>query len=180
MDFSPNTIQVNALLLLFVFDKMDIPLTEQSALEICYCRQTLMEYMDYKTAFGLCTEKKWIVEMPDAASPNANNYFMLTDNGRMCLASMYTMIPSSLRAEVVDYVNANRMQHRRMQEYLASYVMNPDGSYTVTLKIAEPAQTIVEVRIAVPDRATAKVMEERWCEKAPLAYTALREILFDN
>ena len=97
----------------------------------------------------------------------------------MCLSHFYTRIPSSLRAEITDYIKENRMSFRRKQEYFRNYYKNADGSYTVQLKIMDPTQTMLEIKLNVSNRHVAKLVYNKWEEKAAQIFYSLHEQLID-
>jgi len=175
-----NNYPINALVLLFIFDKMDIPLTENTIIEMCSSRNSWISYMDCKQAFSQILDKKWICAVEGSGQSSVGEvHFTMTADGRMCLAHLYYNIPSSLRAQIVDYVNSNRMYFRRMQEYFADYSPNPDGSFTVILRITDPTRPLIEIVLSVDSRAAAKALHDKWQQKAPQVYTALHEILIE-
>ena len=92
MDFvADNT--VNKLILLFVLDKMDIPLTETSILEICASQNSWVNYMDCKDLLYQLLTAKFIYK------PNTTNNesrYNITVAGRECLSQFFTKIPAVL------------------------------------------------------------------------------------
>ena len=59
MDFVSNS-TVNKLILLFVMDKMEIPLTENSILDICSSRNNWLNYMECKELLYQLLETKFL------------------------------------------------------------------------------------------------------------------------
>ena len=57
--------------------------------------------------------------------------------------------------------------------------MNKDGTYTVFLKIVEPSQPILELKLVVPNRQTAKDIYRKWEEKAGIVYATVYHCLVD-
>lgn len=166
---------VNALILLFVFDKMDIPLTENTIAEMVCSLNNWINYMDYKQALNTLIEKDWIE--PTAQHTDGDAYYTLTVDGRVCLSHLFFNIPSHTRAEIVEFVNTNRMHYRRKQEYCADYMPNDDGTYTVLLRITDTTKQILEVSMCVTDRQTAAEIYHKWEDKAADVYGLLYEQL---
>jgi len=171
-----NNNSVNALLLLFVFDKMDIPLTENTLAEMVCTINEWVSYMDYRQALSMLLDKNWIGKI-DPNVPDDEAYFTLTVDGRVCLSHLFYNIPSRIRAEIVEYINENRMYYRRKQEYNSTYSQNADGTYTVTLKISDATRPLLSLDLCVPDRNTAKEIHRKWEEKAAEVYALLYESL---
>ena len=105
----------NKLLLLFVFDKMEMPLSEQTILEMCCSANNWINYIDCKQALMQLIDANFVAAVNKGASNEA--MYSITPEGRICLAHFFVRIPSSLREVVSDNVKLNRMNYKRKQEY---------------------------------------------------------------
>ena len=113
-------------------------------------------------------------------SKSGERYYTITTEGRMCLNYFFINIPASLRDEISNYVKMNRLNFRRKQEYFRDYSRNDDGSYTVLLKILDPAGPKLELKLHVANRSNAQDIYKKWAEKASQVYGALYEILLED
>ena len=166
---------VNKLILLFVFDKMEVPLSENTVLDMCCSSNTWISYMDCKPLLGNLLDHSFIYNVSSKGEP----LYGITPDGRVCLADFYVKIPSSLREEISSFVKNNRTKYKKRQECNADYYMNKDGTYTVFLKIVEPSQPILELKLVVPNRQTAKDIYRKWEEKAGIVYATVYDCLVD-
>ena len=166
---------LNKLILLYVFEAMDVPITNNIIIEMCTSRNTWLSYMDCTITIAQLRDSGFIYQ----ASREKNSYYSITPDGRQCLSLFYTRIPSSLRTEITEYVKENRMSLRRKQEYYRNYYKNNDGTYTVQLKIVDPVQTTLEIKLNVANRNTAKSVYDKWEKKAVQIYSVLHEELID-
>lgn len=165
----------NKLILLFVFDTMAMPLSEETVLELTThdnewlsfidCKQSLVELLETDLIFAKRTSDK--------------TYYTITTDGRKCLAHFYTRIPSSLRDEITRFTRANRLQYRKKQEYFSDYQKNPDGSYTVILRITDSGSTIMELKLVVANRRTANRIYNNWVNRAAQVYGMLYETIIE-
>ena len=172
-----NSSVVNKLIILFFIDKMDVPLTEETILKACYYNNPWLEYMDCMQTLRLLTETGFIFSKK---TYDGTYYYTITPDGRACLSYFYMRIPASLRAEITEFVKENRTLYRRNQEYSASYRLNPDKSYTCTLKIVDRMiKTTLNLEINVPNKKVAVAVREKWVTKAAQIYTMLYEQLVD-
>ena len=163
---------LNKLILLFVFEKMEIPVSEETLVELCSsdnewipnyleCKETLLQLLDAGFVYATTTNAQ------------TGPLYTITPDGRVCLAHFFIRIPSSIREDITEFTKENRVRYRKKQEYLSDYKKNPDGSYTVNLKIIEPAQPVLEINLVVPDRHKAKWIFQNWKENAPQIYASL-------
>lgn len=167
---------LNKLILLFVFDKMEVPLSENTILDMCCSSNDWIAYMDCKPIILQLIEDGFIY---DANENEDDPLYTITPDGRMCLANFFVRIPTSTRESIALFVKNNRMKYRRRQDCVADYYMNKDGTYTVNLRIIEPAQPLLELKCVVPDRQTAKNIYKKWEEKAADVYALIYDNLVD-
>ena len=170
-----NDSSLNKLILLFVFDKMEVPLSENTLLDMCCSANNWLAYMDCQPVLNQLSECGWIYNIGNGGEP----LYTITPEGRICLANFFINIPASTREEISLFIKNNRTRYRRKQECVADYFMNKDGTYTVYLKIIEPAQPILELKIVVPNRQIAKDIYKKWEEKATSVYRNIYENLVD-
>ena len=166
---------LNKLILLFVFDKMETALSENTVLDMCCSSNNWLAYMDCQPILNGLLECGWLCNIGNSGEP----LYTITPDGRICLANFFINIPASIREEISLFVKNNRLKYRRKQECMADYFMNKDGTYTVYLKIIEPAQPVLELKLVVPNRQIAKDIYKKWGEKAVDVYRNIYENLVD-
>lgn len=177
MDIQDNIIQ--KIKLLFILEKMEIPLTEDNLVDICTSSNDWFTFFDLKDTLikllqvGMICENQ--VEGEEAR-------YIITLEGRTCLSHFYFRIPKALRESMMSYANENRIHFKRSQEYVSEYSKNKDGSYTVTLKIKEPAltTTLLEIKLKSPTPQSAVEASKKWKDKAAIIYENIFENLLDN
>ncbi|MCR4726277.1 MAG: DUF4364 family protein [Clostridia bacterium] len=169
---------LNKLILLYVMDKMEVPLEEDSLTDLCTADHSWMNYMDCKDAIFDLDEVGFFHKR---LSQNKTIY-NITPDGRMCLANFYTRIPISLREEINSFIKSHRMDYRRRQEYVSDYFKNSDGTYTVVLKILKMGSDLplVELKMVVESRENAAFIHKNWQSRAGAVYGALCDNLLDG
>lgn len=168
------------LTMLFVMDKMEIPLTEDSILDICSVKNVwIQNYMDCKTTIADLVESKLLYKISD--SSDSKELFALTYGGRECLSHLYRRIPLEKREEISAYLQANKLNVKSSQEYSSTYTKNKDGSYNVELKIYEPQSTtpMFTLVIKAPTRQSANEAIHKWKTSAPEIYETIYEKLIN-
>lgn len=172
-----NTIQ--KLKLLFLLDKMEIPLTENNIVDICTSSNDWFTYLDLKEALYELIEVGFVY--PEKSDTDEIRY-SITFDGRNCLSHFYYRIPKDIREQMTTYAQENRMNLKRSQEYVSEYNKNNDTTYTVTLKIKEPelGTSLLEIRLKTPNRASAVETSKKWADKAAQIYENIYENLLDS
>ncbi|NCA67165.1 MAG: DUF4364 family protein, partial [Clostridia bacterium] len=117
------------LILLYVMDKMEVPLEDDIVTSICSQDNSWVAYVECKEAISnLCS-----VGFLHKNNTGGKQIYSITPEGRICLANFYTRIPLSLREEITEYIKKSRILYRKKQELFSDYYKNKDGSYTVAL-----------------------------------------------
>lgn len=81
-----------------------------------------------------------------------------------------------MRDSITEHVKKNRLIYRRKQDYSSDYFKNSDGTYTVVLKIESVTVPLLELKLNVQNRNTAKWIFKHWSDKALSIY----ELIHDN
>ncbi|MCL2621877.1 MAG: DUF4364 family protein [Firmicutes bacterium] len=170
---------VNKLILLFVFEKMEIPLTENSLLDITTSRNTWLSYMDFKDTMWQLIENNFVYRF---SKHSAECLYTITQDGRMCLSHFYTKIPASIREEIINFTRDNKYEVRRVQEYTNDYFKNADGSHTVIFRIREPQtnEHVLEIRTKTATRHAAIQACQKWKDKAAHVYETIFNMLIQD
>ena len=168
------------LILLYVLDQMEIPLTEESIMAICTNRNDWLEYLDCKEAMQQLIDVGFICKIETNGfdvDPKDERY-TITIDGRNCVANFFNRIDPKTSEDIANFAKQNRMVFKRSQEYLYEYFKNNDGTHTVVFRIKEPemAQPMFEIRIKTSTRSAAVAAGKKWHKKAAQIY----EYVFDN
>ena len=99
MEIDDNNL-VNKLIILFIFDKMGMPVTEKTLLEMCASRNNWVNYMESIECLGELVDSGFVFR----ATSERSEYYTITTSGRECLDSFFTRIPASKRTEIADYI----------------------------------------------------------------------------
>lgn len=164
----------NKLIILFVMDKMEMPLTEKSIIEICSITNDWVNYMDCLDLLFQLSESKLIYK---TECKEDEMRYSLTFEGRDCLSYFYKKIPVELRDAITDFSKANRLSIKQSQEYYANYTDADDGSYLVTMRIYENliSTPLFEIQIKAPTRQSAEEACKKWRQSAPNIYEYIYE-----
>ncbi len=170
---APLDSKVQKLVVLFVFDKMAIPLSEATVLDICTSDNGWLTYMECKQYLAELIETNLVYRIPKSENLN------ITQDGVSCLSLFFTRIPSSIRDEIVAYARENRMRFKKRQSYFCDYSKNHDGSYTVIMRINNDVTTLMELKMVVANRQLAKYLYKSWVDKASTTYALLHDNLLE-
>lgn len=180
MDNREQESTVNKLIVLFVLEKIEIPLTEQSIIDICYGKNNWIDnYMECKEIIYNLVDAGFIYK---TNGNSEEDRYTITYTGRNCLSHFYERIKQELREQIAEYVKENRIAFKRSQEYVSTIDRNSDGSYTVCLKIRSALidEPMFELKIKAPSRQAAISATNIWREKAHHIYENAYETLIES
>lgn len=177
MEFQDS--MVSKLLLMFVLEKMEMPLTESSIIDICTSQNNWLNYMECKDVLFQLLEANFIC---CTTGQDGEEHYTVSIEGQGCLEHFYEKINPELREQIIEYIKNNRMNLKKSQEYVADYSKNSDGTYLLVLKIRSETinYPMFEVKIATPSRQTAIEACKKWRENAHIVYEQVYESLIDN
>ena len=167
---------VSKLILLYVFDQMEIPVTIETLNDMCCSQNDWLTYLTLTEILPELVESKFIY-LDDSSK---TVYYKITPSGRGCLKDFFMKIPASTRKEIDAFIKKNRQEYKRRQEYFKDYFQNKDGTFTVVLKILDPLGTKLDLKLNVANRAEAKAVFNKWNDSAGDVYASIYKILIDG
>ena len=99
------------LIILFVFDKMEAPLSENTVLDMCCSANNWISYIDCQPIINNLKDIGWI---SDIGSTQGEPLYSITPDGRVCLANFFVKIPASLREEISLFIRNNKIKYRNV------------------------------------------------------------------
>ena len=156
----------NRLLLLYLIDKMDLPLSRSQITD--YIIQA--EYMDYYTlqqALGDMVDGGYL----DGTSDNNTTRYTITDEGLQTLEYFEKHIPPSVRNRINQYVKESRGDIKRAFENTATFFPNEAGDeFLVKCGVYEESRVLMELTISVDTREQARLIQNNWKANAKTLY----------
>ncbi|MCL2630894.1 MAG: DUF4364 family protein [Firmicutes bacterium] len=166
----------NKLLVLFVLEKLEMPVTEDNLTDICSMHNNWIPGLYMKQVLFELIRSGFVTTVQS----DSTRLLTITVDGRTCLAHFFNDIPLSLREDATEFIKEHRLTLRKKQEFLATHERNQDGSFTLSLKILEVSKPLIDLKISAPTRNRANAICASWKDRAPEVYRALNDILLDN
>lgn len=169
---------VSKLTLLYIIEQLDFPTTLDTLNDICCGNNSWLAYMTLAEILPELVDARFLSHSD--ALPDSNvRYYKITQDGRDCLKYFYAKIPASLRNDISGYIRQNRQAYKRNQEYFRDYKKNKDGTYTIILKVVEPTESKLEIKLNVDTHAEAVNAFNKWVNSASKVYTEIYKILIE-
>lgn len=171
---------VSKLIVLYLLDKMEIPILHGHLVDICTGQNSWINYMECVEILSELQEVGFIYNLEKEKSEEKR--FAISYEGRNCLSHFYRRIPLEVRGEITEFAAENRGQVKRSQEYLSSYEKLEDGSFKLTLRIKDPitSSSLFELSLKAPTKSAAAYASATWMQKAPYLYEQIFGTLMDD
>ena len=105
-------------------------------------------------------------------------FLHLTEAGRQAYGFFWRRLSPQIRAQADDWLRENGQKIREDREVTAVYEKMTSGVYEVRMSVRERNATLLEVKLSVPDAASAAEIADKWEEKSTAVYQYLIENLF--
>jgi DNA-binding PadR family transcriptional regulator len=163
----------NKLLLLYLIDKMDLPLSRSQITD--YVREA--EFMDYFTLSQTLSDMVENGFLENTVENNTTRY-SITGDGQTMLEYFEKHIPVSIRTMINGYVHNNRRNIKKEYEMTATYFPNAENDeFVVKCGVYEDERTLLELAISVDTRDQAKLIQTNWKANAKFLYGRIIEAL---
>jgi len=101
----------------------------------------------------------------------------LTEKGRDSLVMFQERVPHSKRVEMKDIAVAFRRRFLLEKQMTADFQRIRDGAYSVSLRLLEKDESLLELTVNVPSRKMARQFCEAWREQASSVYSHVMHAL---
>ncbi|MDL2225367.1 DUF4364 family protein [Eubacteriales bacterium OttesenSCG-928-M02] len=168
MPFVTDDVTRTKLILLYLFQKVHMPLTREQII-------LAMGPYDQINQFELTAALSDLVEtgMVALVGINATLRYHIVPMGQETLDLFYTEIPISIRKDLDGRKSEIRALARRESEYVSDYKKIAEGIYEVELRIMERDTALLEIRLMVDSLSQASAVAKNWQNSASQVYGTL-------
>ena len=176
MSYATKQLADNKLIILYLVDKMGIPLSQS---EIC---QFMLdkELADYFTIQGYISE---LVETKYLEQTKENNTtrYVITDDGIEVLSFFIEYISPSNKQAINSFVHDNNKRIRMEYEITANYFLELNDEFLVKCGVYESdGMTMMELNVMVPSQAQAKAIVQNWKKNVSTLYKSILTSLVEE
>jgi len=153
-----ETLVESKLLLLYLIEKMNIPITT-SQISQFVLEEGILNFFELQQCLAEMVEGKYI----DTVKENNNTRYTITDLGVVSLGYFENRIPLHIRNKISKYISENRSQIKKDYETTANYFKDiQTGEYAVKCGIYENNSLLMEINITVVNREQARNICDNW------------------
>ena len=156
----------NKLLILYLINKMDLPLARSHISDYF----TSVEFMDYYTVQETLAELVDANYLDAATDGNVTRY-TVTGDGLQTLEFFEKHISIPKRAKINQYIKENRKDIKREFEKTVIFFHNEVyNDYIIKCGVYDEDQMLMELSISVDTREQARMIETNWNKNAKTLY----------
>ncbi|NLY44109.1 MAG: DUF4364 family protein [Clostridiaceae bacterium] len=152
-----NDITENKLILLFILDKIQIPITNTQLTEIVI-KDELMNYFILQQYLSELINTSQIKVYEE----RGKQLYKLTPQGKQTLSYFVNRVPLSTREKILKSILEKKKEFKKSAEVISNYFPQIDNGYLVECKIVENKVPLIELRITVGTKEQAKHVCKHW------------------
>lgn len=165
----------NKLLILYILQKINHPVTYKELLELVISISD-MNYFDFQQFLQELLDDTFILEYIQ----NDNETIELTDEGRNALNLTIDMLPGIIKLKVDSSFKEEYSKIKDEFSVFAKYTPISENNFTVNCKIIENNQTIFNLETFASSSEHAKEIVNNWNKNAEKIYPSILKILSEN
>lgn len=163
---------VNKLIVLYILEKIEFPLTNTQITNIVL-ENNVINYFSLQ-------ESLVELEQSDLVKLEENEQkvtFQPTEIGLKTLNMFQTKIPKSVRTALAEYISKNKDQIKKDSEIQADFMKKNEHEYIVNLKAIENNIVLIDLKLSVVSVKQAKFICEKWKSSSGKIYGQIMDTL---
>lgn len=154
------------LMILYILDRIDFPMTD-SQLTDFFIGKNYTDYFTLHETINDLTEDAFI----EKEVVRNKTLYHITEAGGEALSFFFKDISSAARADIDDYLSAQRYQLKEEQSTPADYYEIKHSEYLAECKILDRDSVLLDIQITVSNEAEAERLCNNWKENSTDIYT---------
>lgn len=163
---------VNKLIILYILDEIDIPLTNTQITNIVL-ENSIINYFALQEALAEM-EQSDLVKLEETEQKIT---FQPTEIGLKTLNIFQSKISKSVRTTLTEYISKNKDRIKKESEIQADFYKKNEHEYIVNLKALENDIVIIDLKLSVVSAKQAKFICEKWKSSSGKIYGQIMDTL---
>ncbi|MBP5354662.1 MAG: DUF4364 family protein [Lachnospiraceae bacterium] len=156
----PETLMLYKLIVLYILDRVDFPMTNAQLATFITERQYTSYFNVQQVLADLVDDGYITLEQKRNAA-----FYRITPDGHEALSFFYKNISRNIRDDIDMYLSEQQYSLREESSNVADYYEARKGEYTVELKVLERDATVIEIHLTMPSRDNAETICRNWRKK---------------
>ncbi len=158
-------LSVNKLIILFMLDKIHLPMS------YTYLSEFILNH-EYTNYFSLQYYLSELVETKLVITENMSHTtrYSITEQGKKTLEYFENRVPDSMKESVMNYLENNKIELKKEYEITADYTPEKNGDYTVHCLAKDKKNTLIEIKIMTLSKKHAVKICDNWKKNSHTIY----------
>ena len=166
----------NKLMILYLLDKMDIPMTNAQITDF-FVSENLLTYFELQQLLAKMVDDAYLEKYVD----NNTARYTVTDLGAQTLELLEKRIFQPARSKINTFVSENRKLIKKAYEITSNYFYDHQtGEFIVKCGAYDGDTTLMELALSVVTREQAKLICRNWKENVNKLYGKFLDLLTDE
>lgn len=171
---SPQQLAEKKLLLLYIFEKLEIPISHPHLTDFVL-ENELMNYFMFQQFFSELKESGFIIE-----EDQDQQLFLITEKGTSTLKYFINRLSKQQLEKIDHLLDIKKSQILKRSEVIAEYVKLEENDILVTLKVVERDAALINISLNVANTKQAKIICENWKKNTQKIYSNLINMLIEE
>lgn len=164
------------LLLLYLVDKMEIPITNNQISQFIL-EEDMMSYFMLQQ----CLEEMSRSSLLDKVQNNNTTSYTINDIGLETLSLFIKQIPLNLRTKINNYVETTMEAVKKDYEVISNYFYDHQcNEYIVKCGAYDNDTILIEINISVVTKEQAKIICQNWKQNVHMLYPNILQTLINS
>ena len=160
-----DSLTLYKLIILFMLDKVDFPLTTSQISEFILEKE-YTNYFTIQQALNELTDSHLV----RADTMRGTTYYQNTDEGKNTVTYFGDRIPQAIVDDIMSYLDQNRYTLKNEVSILADYYRATSQDFAVRCQVKEGEVNLIDLTLTVPDEQTAAAICNNWHKKSSALY----------
>ena len=169
-----ETIAENKVLILYILDTIDKPVTNDALYELVLSIQDI-NYFYFQQFILDLLENRYITKVQE--DDHSEIVYKLTNAGKQTLELTKDMIPGIIKLKIDNTIKGELGEIEEEVSIISEFAPGNKDDFIVTCKIVENNRTIFEVSVSAASRNQAKFICDNWKENAINIYPKTMDLL---
>ena len=163
-----ETYTLYKLIVLYMLDKVDFPLTTSQISEFILDKGYTSYFRLQETLSELTDSDLLRVE-----TTHNRTLYHLTENGAETIHFFSNKISPAIRQEIDDFLKEKQYDLKEEVAIKSDYYLNTNDKFEVRCQIMENGYNLIDLRLTVPTEKEAEAIAAKWSLKSQEIYTSL-------
>jgi predicted transcriptional regulator len=163
------------LIVLYTIHKLNFPITNNQLTNIMI-ENNIINYFSLQQYLVELVNSKFL----EIRDEDDKHFYIVTEDGEKILNYFINMVPFTVKEKLQNIVEKNVGKIKEETQVTAEYIPESETSYTVECKVKENGTNLIELKINVPNKSSAKDICENWRNHASTIFNEVLQSLIKS